>query len=56
MGWAEEVYIRTYRSVEALRDAQERRIELARVTGMKSPLTFHERKARRILKGSGRRN
>ena len=40
---------RRYPSVEALSDPHERRLELARVTGMRSPLTFHERKARRIL-------
>ena len=36
--------------VRHIRDRRERAIELARLNGTKSPLTFHERKARRIAK------
>ena len=36
--------------VRHIKDLKERKIELARLTGMKSPLTFHERKARRAGK------
>ena len=34
--------------LRSIRDPRERRIEWARMYGMKSPLTFAERKARRI--------
>ena len=36
--------------IKHIKDPSERAIEHARLTGMKSPLTFHERKARRAGK------
>ena len=37
----------------SIQDLRERRIEWARLYGMKSPLTFAERKARRIQRRGG---